>query len=418
MSATSKNGDTWEKMNWFDIYDGESLSCDFCQIVSEGSDVFWHCNEFDLCHICYLKQNITYLDELFQYLFSREDIEKSDTIEMQKYIMQEEYDSEAIQLDFEDSSTNSPISNIQLKVKNKNMMIKCSEFANRYDCDTNLSDPEMKETMNQLNQLPTHQRYVEWSIVCKIIDNILSKPDKIEHQSISASALSPKLQYIDIWIKILVSSGFYLIGNALIFNTVYFAKLKYWKQKLSDIIHPYQLFRLINSLKKYDLYNKIQEETLIEDIDLEQLLTDFLYLIEVDSNHEFECIVDQIGYCDISACIGFRRNNRDRFKLTPHDELSNIAVEILDTIHCYFMHSHDMGYRLTSEETKLIQEIPNIVDDEINFFNKQIQTMTQILQQKRKTYHNIQSNLSGRYRIRCQQLLPDANTLMPDETNP
>ena len=46
--------------------------------------------------------------------------------------------------------------------------------------------------------------------------------------------------------------------------------------------------------------------------------------------------------CNISNCKQYSRNNRDRHK----DFKVIFYTDLLDTIHCYFTHSFDIGFRM------------------------------------------------------------------------
>ena len=53
--------------------------------------------------------------------------------------------------------------------------------------------------------------------------------------------------------------------------------------------------------------------------------------------------------CDVKKCKIFLRNNRDRDiekNTNCDDQTLSVYIDIIDTIHCYFMHSVDIGYRI------------------------------------------------------------------------
>eukprot|EP01084_Bolivina_argentea_P001994 3679_1 len=54
--------------------------------------------------------------------------------------------------------------------------------------------------------------------------------------------------------------------------------------------------------------------------------------------------------CNIHTCPIYVRNNRMREKDTIEcDNHAFIYIDLLDTKHCYFMHSVDIGYRITTQ---------------------------------------------------------------------
>ena len=71
--------------------------------------------------------------------------------------------------------------------------------------------------------------------------------------------------------------------------------------------------------------------------------------------------------CDISQCQIYLRNNRQRElkSIECQDEQLSMFIDIIDTYHCFFVHSFDIGYRLPktfnvdSTESKYDQQITN-----------------------------------------------------------
>eukprot|EP01084_Bolivina_argentea_P110188 196814_1 len=83
-----------------------------------------------------------------------------------------------------------------------------------------------------------------------------------------------------------------------------------------------------------------------------------------ENNDQFEQIHNYVCKhikCDIKTCEQFIRNNRNRTEKTENDTLNDINsdkkvsfyIDILDTIHCYFIHSFDVGFRIKSDEFKI-----------------------------------------------------------------
>eukprot|EP01084_Bolivina_argentea_P031189 57731_1 len=71
------------------------------------------------------------------------------------------------------------------------------------------------------------------------------------------------------------------------------------------------------------------------------------------SNKQFELIYKQILshlFCDITRCEIYCRNHRERevqyIECDSHDPLLAMFIDLLDSIHCYFCHSVDIGYRI------------------------------------------------------------------------
>eukprot|EP01084_Bolivina_argentea_P223492 378128_1 len=79
-------------------------------------------------------------------------------------------------------------------------------------------------------------------------------------------------------------------------------------------------------------------EDKFDEIDLPQLLDDFLHLMDKHDG-QFEWIHSAMKHCDIDKCEGFRRNYRDRngqYEETHNgvDNHDNLKLEIMDRIHC------------------------------------------------------------------------------------
>eukprot|EP01083_Nonionella_stella_P103065 294073_1 len=71
------------------------------------------------------------------------------------------------------------------------------------------------------------------------------------------------------------------------------------------------------------------------------------------SNKQFELIYKQILshlFCDITRCEIYCRNHRERevqyIECDSHNQLLPMFIDLLDSIHCYFCHSVDIGYRI------------------------------------------------------------------------
>eukprot|EP01084_Bolivina_argentea_P213366 362390_1 len=98
-----------------------------------------------------------------------------------------------------------------------------------------------------------------------------------------------------------------------------------------------------------------EDETILN---VKQLLDDFLYIL---GNHakDFEYIYNELDCtCDVNKCIAFQRMHRDRSKPIDDEEIKySINQQIIDKIHCYFIHTLDIGYRLNSKEQAIVDNI-------------------------------------------------------------
>eukprot|EP01084_Bolivina_argentea_P194680 334059_1 len=118
------------------------------------------------------------------------------------------------------------------------------------------------------------------------------------------------------------------------------------------------LLRVVPTIKKYIATggkNNFQDE---HKFDVQKILNDFNHLlIEHESSADFEHIYQCFGQCDIKLCAQMRRHHRDR-ELANDKQNVSLLCEVIDKIHCYFVHCYDIGMRLTpTERQKLTQNI-------------------------------------------------------------
>eukprot|EP01084_Bolivina_argentea_P128178 226609_1 len=84
-------------------------------------------------------------------------------------------------------------------------------------------------------------------------------------------------------------------------------------------------------------------------------------------------IMNKLKTCKVESCMKFQRNNRQRdtqrISLKNDDETdielksdTEYYIDTMDTIHCFFVHSYDVGYRVRTSE--LIDENEKKIDEE------------------------------------------------------
>eukprot|EP01084_Bolivina_argentea_P157930 275176_1 len=135
-----------------------------------------------------------------------------------------------------------------------------------------------------------------------------------------------------------------------------------------------------------------------DQIDIEDLLNNFYHLLqEHSSDDEFEFIYNKMNQCDINKCAAIRRNRRRRQKNknTPDETKVNVEeidpiTDILDQMHCHYVHCFDIGCKLTQNEKNMLCDIKeNAVEDEFEIFNQCLQKKCKILFQKRTLSQHI-----------------------------
>eukprot|EP01084_Bolivina_argentea_P274818 468538_1 len=110
------------------------------------------------------------------------------------------------------------------------------------------------------------------------------------------------------------------------------------------------LNRIIQLLKIYQNNNENHEKDLIGDyhhILVQHLSAENNTNTNNDTDDNFELIYDMLVnngiVCDLTKCKMYVRNNRNR---EVYESKISINEDLMDTIHCYFLHSFDIGFRI------------------------------------------------------------------------
>eukprot|EP01084_Bolivina_argentea_P050826 93475_1 len=156
---------------------------------------------------------------------------------------------------------------------------------------------------------------------------------------------------------------------------------------ITNCIHLQQFIDVHTMHSNSNKYNVNMDKRIILEI-----TNHFLHLLHLhDRDEDFEYIYNKMGECDISNCAMFRRNCRDRFdekyNQTPEYKQSddhlpaNKYEQILDKMHCFFMHSFDSGNRLTIEQKQMVERSAEEIKtaDNDQFLNTKILTINKIL---------------------------------------
>eukprot|EP01084_Bolivina_argentea_P212440 361121_1 len=118
----------------------------------------------------------------------------------------------------------------------------------------------------------------------------------------------------------------------------------------------------------------------LDQSNVSRLLDDFYHLIFYhDSDEEFQFIYDQLGLCDITKCKIFERNAGR----TMEGENESAISQIFGKVHCYYMHSFDVGYRFTISEKRIIN-----ADINNTLINGRVMKIVDVLSTKRNGYGN------------------------------
>eukprot|EP01084_Bolivina_argentea_P127906 226153_1 len=166
---------------------------------------------------------------------------------------------------------------------------------------------------------------------------------------------------------------------------------------------PY-LKRLIVIMQKHK-YNDSNEMD-FDNLDVSNALNDFLHLIQKHSD-QIEFIFHQFEPCNIKTCNIFDRNYRNRKKNIVDSHNNIIAyVQIMDKIHCYFMHCFDIGNKLLSKEMSIFDHgNNNITSNSDALINQKPFQVNAILRSKRNSLiKNVTNKLENRFNKRYNQL--------------
>ena len=113
--------------------------------------------------------------------------------------------------------------------------------------------------------------------------------------------------------------------------------------------------------------------------------------------------------CDIGKCKMYSRNNRQRESVNIECEDKQLCtlIDIIDTIHCFFVHSIDIGYRIPTSLT--FDDIEDKEDDDINrsnAYNLKIARLRKYLLSKRSKLEAIK----GKQRLIHTKFITDTTS--------
>ena len=149
-------------------------------------------------------------------------------------------------------------------------------------------------------------------------------------------------------------------------------------------------------------------------------------MTQIKSDRHFKIIYDQLINskdtnlsCDISKCRVYSRNNRQKeiISIECKDKRLPMFIDILDTIHCYFIHSVDIAYRIIHDDDKPLIEETKANDDnnynihissEISAYDPNIKRLKTYMGSKRKQLEK----LRGDRRVRNSKFITRIGSLV------
>eukprot|EP01083_Nonionella_stella_P040395 109650_1 len=172
--------------------------------------------------------------------------------------------------------------------------------------------------------------------------------------------------------------------------------------------------QLIEGLAKYNamVNDNKKKPNEIHISNLEQILNQFEFVLQhPDQNNLLGSIFNQLNHCDVSKCVIFRRNSRNRSKYNDkiniyelyetNDDHAITNCQLMDKIHCFCHHSYDVGNRLSVEDQNKLNQSPS------NSNEPHFLTLKHILSGK---YMNSRNPIvSGMKKRMCQKFQLDAH---------
>eukprot|EP01084_Bolivina_argentea_P194372 333495_1 len=145
----------------------------------------------------------------------------------------------------------------------------------------------------------------------------------------------------------------------------------------------------VQRLKSVILMSNKGNLSQLEKTDVLLVLNDFLYLLNYHNNtDDFEIIHNELNSCcNVFCCEQFQRNYRVRnYEEKSVGNIKDVVKQqIIDKIHCYYLHSLDIGYRLNSMEEKSMNDVK---DDPFDFdadnIDSKLLQFQSIVQEKNK----------------------------------
>eukprot|EP01084_Bolivina_argentea_P319795 554709_1 len=151
--------------------------------------------------------------------------------------------------------------------------------------------------------------------------------------------------------------------------------------------HCHLLIRLKQTLRDYHEH----EHEYIEQMDSVKMLVilnDYFHFISEHQNM-FDSFVNELDFCDMVQCTKYRRNNRDRTKNDTKyygNDMHIVFGQIMDKIHCHFLHCYDIGNGFNVQEKQSIEDAQNDHDLIVNQQIMRMQQISSLKQQRLETY--------------------------------
>eukprot|EP01084_Bolivina_argentea_P070730 128620_1 len=180
---------------------------------------------------------------------------------------------------------------------------------------------------------------------------------------------------------------------------------------IQRIIKYLQIHQHIEPTNIHKVFNKQTVPHLVNDFNhvLLNHLSDSKSIESTKNEYEliYNYINDKIKECKLETCVQFQRNNRDRETenvLLTNDNIDHnnndididsemeFYIETMDTMHCFFIHSFDVGFRLKSDELDKIVNKDEDDDDDSEHSESTMIKLANLLKLKRQNLRNMRGS--------------------------
>eukprot|EP01084_Bolivina_argentea_P213371 362403_1 len=160
----------------------------------------------------------------------------------------------------------------------------------------------------------------------------------------------------------------------------------------------------------------------LNDVNITNILDDFLYLLSnFDFDLAFELIENALEIkCNFESCNVFKRNHRNRSEEKAQNE-DTVITQILDKIHCHYLHTYDIGYRLNAKDRQLLNNHRSDRTPDSNnkyIVNNEIPLMNKIISHKSSLKMTDNDNENIFYSLKYQTYHPGIKFCYDNECNP
>ena len=183
-------------------------------------------------------------------------------------------------------------------------------------------------------------------------------------------------------------------------------------KRLIRCLHFYETVIKKNNENNDDLFLKYMNEYSMLFNDYGHILTIHLNTGSQKKNDDNFLIINNkcIKYinCSLNKCINYSRNNRDRCSEELGNNVDNLLLiytDILDTIHCYFLHSYHTGFRIKNKQ-KIYNKDNDNDDDNIDDNDIEMIYLSKEIKSKRKELELIR----GTRRVKKNKFVIGTNT--------